>query len=151
MLSSEEATKGETMGKSSSATIPAASFAAMSWSSVPSPDPATDAGVADAPQGGAPGAFGSMISCGPGMKMCSSDPQPYAGVKGLCVSIDDPAYGCGDPSCVPCNIQHGFASCAAGACSVGSCQPGWADCDKNPAGGFQADLSRAATRWNSSK
>jgi hypothetical protein len=50
-----------------------------------------------------------------------------------CVSKNDPAFGCGASArCEPCSVAHGKATCnAAGACAVGSCDPGRANCTHN--------------------
>lgn len=64
---------------------------------------------------------------------------------GLCVSISDPAYGCG--SCGTCSPPHAMGVCGgdAGACRVGSCEPGWADTDGNPSNGCETDLTSPST------
>jgi hypothetical protein len=61
--------------------------------------------------------------CGPGTHYC-----PNAG----CVSLDDPAFGCGDPSCGSCflNATNTIVSCNEGACEY-TCTRGFgcASCD----------------------
>lgn len=64
---------------------------------------------------------------------------------GTCVSADDPAYGCGDPSCAPCASGRGASACRAGACALGSCDPGYADCNRSLGDGCETDLSRVAS------
>ncbi|MFO0604471.1 MAG: hypothetical protein U0324_14920 [Polyangiales bacterium] len=39
-----------------------------------------------------------------------------------------------------CSIRNGAAGCAGGACAVAECNPGFADCDGNPANGCEANL-----------
>ncbi len=38
-----------------------------------------------------------------------------------------------------CNLPNATPVCTAGACRVGSCNPGFADCDGNPANGCEVD------------
>lgn len=40
-----------------------------------------------------------------------------------------------------CTLQHAVTSCAAGVCSIGSCENGWADCDKDLTNGCEAHVS----------
>lgn len=61
-----------------------------------------------------------------------------------CVAQDDPSFGCGNPTCTPCNINHAMAACNAGACVVKKCAAGFADCNGDPADGCEADLSDVA-------
>jgi hypothetical protein len=66
----------------------------------------------------------------------------------VCVSVDDPQYGCSPTSCSPCVGTSGTyesASCVAGACAFGTCPPGRADCDRNASNGCEADLGAPAT------
>lgn len=67
----------------------------------------------------------SSGSCGAKEKYC---PGPG------CVSIDNPLFGCGDGSCAGCNLPQANEICVDGACAVGSCNFGWADCDPNMPG-----------------
>jgi len=39
-----------------------------------------------------------------------------------------------------CTSPNGVAACMAGACSLASCNPGYADCDRSAANGCEADL-----------
>src|SRR6185437_16526477 len=52
--------------------------------------------------------------CTDGMQMCN----------GNCVALNDPAFGCGAPSCTPCSTAHGTSACAAGTCTVKTCDKG---------------------------
>lgn len=45
--------------------------------------------------------------------------------------------GCG----ISCNIANGTGGCGGGTCAVSSCNPGWGDCDGNPANGCEARLN----------
>jgi len=65
--------------------------------------------------------------------------------QGSCVSVADPAHGCGAPSCQACVLAHAQPGCGAQGCAVAACETGWADCNGNPADGCEADLSNPAT------
>ncbi len=81
--------------------------------------PAGGTETGGAPTGGSP--------CGSGQKLCGTD----------CQANDDPALGCADPSCDPCTLPHAVAGCTSGACSVGSCEPEYWDCDGTPTNGCE--------------
>jgi hypothetical protein len=104
-----------------------------------SPD-ATDASSLAAPDGGL--ADGSVVGT-----LCSTCP---AGTKvtptGACVPIDDPFYGCSDPSTPRCHVAHAYQTCdAQNHCAAAACRSGWADCNHDPSDGCEADLTAAAT------
>ena len=40
-----------------------------------------------------------------------------------------------------CALPHAVQSCREGVCAIGSCQDGWADCDKNAANGCEIDTT----------
>lgn len=84
-------------------------------------DSRNDGGAAPAPEAGA---------CTPGMKACG----------GLCVSTEDPFFGCADPTCARCAPANATAACVLGACGVASCAPDFADCNGLPADGCEASL-----------
>lgn len=93
------------------------------------PKPSTpDAGQPDSGDKPSPG-------CPVGQRMCS----------GACVSLNDPNYGCGDPSCNACPSTHGTMACQANKCVVAACDPGYADCNKVSGDGCEVDLSLAAS------
>lgn len=73
--------------------------------------------------------------CDAGERLCN----------GLCVRSDDPLYGCGGPTCTACAEAHATAACRSGKCVVGACDPGYADCNANPADGCEGDLSLATS------
>ena len=56
--------------------------------------------------------------------------------------------GCG----VKCSYPNAGATCSSGACALGACQPGFADCDGNPANGCEtntaADVANCGTCKN---
>jgi hypothetical protein len=79
---------------------------------------------------GSDGQGNEPISCGTTEKVCG----------GACVSKNDPAYGCTEKECTPCSLQHVQATCLNGACQLGACETGWADCDKSQANGCEASL-----------
>jgi hypothetical protein len=63
----------------------------------------------------------------------------------VCVSVDDPKYGCGAASCTPCVVRHATAVCAAGKCAIASCDPGFGDCNRVATDGCEADLTLATS------
>lgn len=92
-----------------------------------------DGGMAGAPMGGMGGEGGSGGGCAVNERACTD---------GSCAPIvDDPAFGCADPDCVPCG---GFANaetiCVAGACALGPCDTDYDDCDVMDATGCEAHL-----------
>ena len=77
--------------------------------------------------------------CPTGQKKCD----------GACVSIDDPAYGCGLTTCAQCSVAFAATTkCSAGACAVATCTAGHADCNERNDDGCEADLSDPATCGN---
>jgi hypothetical protein len=64
---------------------------------------------------------------------------------GRCVGNDDPTTGCGSATCAPCVVLHATATCLAGACAVGTCDPGYANCNQNAPDGCEASLSHPET------
>lgn len=78
--------------------------------------------------GATPDAGGT--ACGTSQKVCG----------GLCVSVEDPFFGCGALACARCDVPNATAACLAGACGVGTCAPGFADCNALPADGCEASL-----------
>ena len=93
-----------------------------------------DAGAGGASTGGTGGSgtggSGGSGGCPGGQKDCF----------GTCVSTNDPVYGCGDPSCVSCSLAHASATCAGGACVIGSCDSGWGNCNGSQGDGCEANL-----------
>lgn len=80
-----------------------------------------DAGTDASPPGDAAGDGSSDApkSCTTGEKSCD----------GKCVAVTDPAYGCGDATCSPCNTPpNGKFTCEAGACKQVGCAAGFKDC-----------------------
>jgi hypothetical protein len=103
--------------------------------------PQVDAAMADLPETGATDSFVPMMDasppedagngCAAGEKMCA----------GTCVKITDPVYGCSPNTCTACMVKRSTAVCIGGSCAVGTCDPGYADCNKNAADGCETDLS----------
>lgn len=79
---------------------------------------------------------------GPGSPGCAAG---QIACDGVCVSVNDPLYGCGDPSCKPCPSGHSTMACAAKKCVVSACDKGYADCNANAADGCETDLSKATS------
>jgi hypothetical protein len=79
----------------------------------------------------------TVAQCPPGQKRCS----------GACVAADDPEYGCDPTSCLaPCSLPHvPVAKCVDSVCAVGTCAPGWADCNGLGKDGCEADTTSTAT------
>jgi hypothetical protein len=73
------------------------------------------------------GAKADAATCRPGESPC----------EGLCVGVEDPAFGCG--TCSPCVLEKAIAKCGDGACAVEACQSGFADCDQK--GGCESSLN----------
>jgi hypothetical protein len=83
--------------------------------------PSPDAAAADA----------ASTGCAPGSKACGD----------LCVSPEDPFFGCAGPTCARCDLPNATAGCVAGACAVATCVVGFADCNADPTDGCETDLS----------
>jgi len=73
-------------------------------------------------------------ACGSGEKLCF----------GVCVSAEDPRYGCAAAACAACSSVRATPVCAGGGCATGACYPGYADCDQSGANGCETDLSQPA-------
>lgn len=99
---------------------------------------AEDSGASEPPPVGAGDDAGTVTpdddagACEPGKHLC----------QGVCVSLTDPLYGCGDPGCTPCELAHGSAACQGRTCVIAKCEPGYADCNKKPRDGCETDLSK---------
>jgi hypothetical protein len=91
--------------------------------SQPVPEAGTDAGVPPS------------STCPTGQQMCF----------GSCVSMLDPHYGCGDPSCTACPSAHATMGCQGRKCVVTACDHGYADCNASGADGCEVDLAKPAS------
>ncbi len=115
-------------------------------------EPADDAG---APRGAARDSDasapdpGPMRGADPGPADAATAPHCAVGTKpcgDVCVSIDDPSYGCAGPTCGRCVPAHGAtAACIAGQCALGACTAAWADCNHQASDGCETDLSLASS------
>ncbi len=72
--------------------------------------------------------------CPPGTKACA----------GACVSVGQPATGCGAVACEPCRAGHAEAICVGGACAIGPCENGWANCNGRADDGCEVDTRESA-------
>lgn len=72
------------------------------------------------PENDAGGGDGSVgVTCGPTEKRCG----------GGCVSVLDPAFGCGATSCSPCSVDPvATYTCLAQACKLAGCAAGTKEC-----------------------
>jgi len=102
-----------------------------STGTTPPPPPPSDDGPVPPPPPPDPLDDGG-ISCPAGYHPCS----------GACVGNTDPTRGCGSAACTACALAHATAGCTGSACSIAACDPGFADCNANPADGCETDLSK---------
>ena len=91
-------------------------------------DAATDDAPVDAASACPPGLEGTSKTCG-----------------SLCVSVNDPEYGCAAEDCTPCSLASAIPACMNGACAIFTCDPNRADCNLDPTDGCEADLLSPAT------
>ncbi|AKV02850.1 Tryptophan synthase alpha chain [Labilithrix luteola] len=99
----------------------------------------TDASGTEPPGTGEPAPVDEDSGGQTGPLACSADQHICVDV---CVSPDDPAYGCGADTCDACPTPHATAICQNGACAVGACEAGHADCNQRPDDGCETDLSK---------
>jgi hypothetical protein len=92
------------------------------------PDPTTAPGSDTSPDGGSES---QPLQCLVGTKPCGD----------LCVSVEDPYYGCAGPTCERCAPVHGAGACVAGQCAIGTCAAGWANCNHLSGDGCETDLA----------
>ena len=105
------------------------------------------------PVGGASAYIWTRISRGVGSKTAEAGASPRnAGASGSCrrgtkacgdrcFALDAPEHGCGADTCEPCNLDHAAARCdPTQRCAVATCYRDFADCDRNPTNGCEADL-----------
>jgi hypothetical protein len=74
----------------------------------------------------------------------TSDPPPDCGPLDLCgvqcVDLVDDPDNCGKCG-ISCVIPHATPACAASTCAIGSCDPGWFDCDQDLQTGCEQALT----------
>jgi hypothetical protein len=111
--------------------------------------PSDEAGVsADPARGARPPSEPSAEAAAPdagGTTPPSECPTGETMCVGACVSMLDPRFGCGDPSCTACPSAHGTATCQGKKCVVAACDRGYADCNALAADGCEVDLSKPKT------
>ncbi|MSP60217.1 MAG: hypothetical protein EXR72_07725 [Myxococcales bacterium] len=91
---------------------------------------------------------GCGLSCGNGA-VCSAGkcamgcvaPQILCGAG--CVDPRTDALHCNGCNLKCPNVQNGAPGCANAQCGIGGCNPGFGDCDKNPATGCEVNLQTA--------
>ncbi len=66
-------------------------------------------------------------------------PDPDTG-KSVCTPTNDPKTGCNTASCSPCELPNATAQCGATRCEIKECDPGFEDCDLDPATGCEVNL-----------
>ena len=74
-----------------------------------------------------------VVGCEPGFEDCNG--LAIDGCERDLRTVTD-CGACG----VPCSRAHASAACPAGACVIGSCAPGWGDCDGVDANGCETAL-----------
>jgi Concanavalin A-like lectin/glucanases superfamily len=72
--------------------------------------------------------------CALGTKACAT----------ACASIASPATGCAGESCEPCRAAHAAPLCVGGACALGPCENGWANCNGRAEDGCEVDTRASA-------
>lgn len=92
----------------------------------------TDAGGTSG-AGGTGGAAGGPCFPAPGEKFCGGH---------SCPSVKNPAFGCAQASCAPCNLANAAADCAnSGDCGIQSCNPGFSDCNSSTSDGCEVNTA----------
>jgi hypothetical protein len=72
---------------------------------------------------------GPCLRCAAGERVCGD----------RCTALTDPSTGCGAASCAPCIFANAMATCTAGACALGVCNAGFADCDVTASNGCEVE------------
>jgi len=79
------------------------------------------------------------LGCASDEKVCEDPLDPE---RGVCVSQEDPEYGCGSEVCAPCELRHAIADCGnTQECEIVTCDPPsrYHDCNGNPSDGCEVD------------
>ncbi len=74
-------------------------------------------------------------ACNPGWGNC--DGSPANGCETNTTSTVAHCGGCDQP----CSLANATPACAAGACAVQQCNPGWGNCDGSPANGCETNTT----------
>jgi hypothetical protein len=69
--------------------------------------------------------------CPPGQAACA---------PGQCIDLTNDVQNCGACGNV-CSSNHATSACVNGTCQIGTCAPGWADCDRNAATGCETNIA----------
>ena len=78
----------------------------------------------------------SISACNPGFADCD---KVYTNGCEVSTNLDPSNCGACARACAP--VNNGSAACVAGNCQVGSCSPGYADCDKDLTTGCEAQTA----------
>jgi hypothetical protein len=78
----------------------------------------------------------AIKACSPGFADCDKDPS-----NGCEVDTTTDEGHCGGCGNVCGTVAHGKAACVAGQCAVGSCDPGWGDCNVTFSDGCETDVT----------
>jgi hypothetical protein len=70
---------------------------------------------------------------------CDNNPA-----EGCETDTDHDPQHCGGCMAALCTTANGTPGCADGRCSTGACNPGFGDCDMNPANGCETDVYTSA-------
>lgn len=62
---------------------------------------------------------------------------------GRCTDVGFDPFNCGECG-ITCVVPNAEPACTFGTCGLGACDPGWADCDGDPANGCELDTTCAA-------
>jgi RHS repeat-associated protein len=96
-------------------------------------------GVSSNAGNGATGSAGGTcppVTCNPGFGDCDGN-----ACNGCETDLTTTLADCGACGHTCGAIANGTPACVGGACVVGTCNPGFADCDKDPSNGCEASLS----------
>src|SRR5262249_11407381 len=92
--------------------------------------------------GGSPACVGGACvvgSCDDGRLDCDRMSENGCEVDGRTDAMN--CAGCG----TVCDVAHGMAVCQEGVCALGSCTPGWGDCNKSGLDGCESNLGQDST------
>jgi hypothetical protein len=81
-----------------------------------------------------------QATCTAGFGNCDGNPS-----NGCETSTTSDLNNCGACGNVCPAVAHGFGACTASVCSVGACDPGFANCNNNPADGCETSLASDAS------
>jgi hypothetical protein len=93
------------------------------------------AGAAGSSDGSGDAGASGAAACQMGEKLCEID-----GERG-CFPVDDPALGCVDDGCEPCDLAHAIATCGfRGPCRIEECDDWFRNCDGEHETGCEVDI-----------